>query len=272
MRPQRRPARGRAGLRGPAGCGPGRARRRERTGGLADPTLLGALERAGYDRSLAGRPRTAAGGLGGGPARRPARPTRRGVARGDRRRRGRDDRPAARACGSTSAARGKGFVADRAAARSRPSARAPPTAAATCASAARTRCSWRIRSGASRRRAYALRRGRRHLGVDARAWRRRGAAHHLLDPAHGRAGLDRRADATALAPTAAEAEALAKAALLAGPQAGLARLLRRHGGVLVRGRVDDAARCGGDGMTGRGPDRSYGWWLARRAAGLVALR
>jgi len=37
--------------------------------------------------------------------------------------------------------------------------------------------------------------------------------------------------ATALAPTAAEAEALAKGALLAGPDAG--RALLRHGGVLV---------------------------------------
>jgi len=43
--------------------------------------------------------------------------------------------------------------------------------------------------------------------------------------------------ATALAPTAAEAEALAKAALLCGPQGGAA-LLRRHGGVLV---LDDGA-------------------------------
>ena len=43
--------------------------------------------------------------------------------------------------------------------------------------------------------------------------------------------------ATALAPTAAEAEALAKAALLSGPRAGLA-LLRRHGGVLA---LDDGS-------------------------------
>ena len=70
--------------RGPAGCGHGRARRRERTGGLADPTLLGALERAGYDRTLTGRPRTlAAGGPGGGSGAAPrAGPSRR--ARGAR--------------------------------------------------------------------------------------------------------------------------------------------------------------------------------------------
>ena len=38
--------------------------------------------------------------------------------------------------------------------------------------------------------------------------------------------------ATALAPTAAEAEALAKAALLSGPRRGAERL-ERHGGVLA---------------------------------------
>jgi thiamine biosynthesis lipoprotein len=43
------------------------------------------------------------------------------------------------------------------------------------------------------------------------------------------------AQATALAPTALEAEVLAKAALLAGPAAGPARLV--HGGVLV---LDDS--------------------------------
>ena len=70
----------------------------ERTGGLADPTLLGALERAGYERSLAGRPRTPLrDALAAAPARRAAPPApRRRVARRGRRRRGRDDRPAAR--------------------------------------------------------------------------------------------------------------------------------------------------------------------------------
>jgi thiamine biosynthesis lipoprotein len=45
--------------------------------------------------------------------------------------------------------------------------------------------------------------------------------------------------ATALAPAAVEAEALAKAALLSGPSHGK-RWLRRHGGVLVLddGRVE----------------------------------
>jgi thiamine biosynthesis lipoprotein len=71
-------------------------------------------------------------------------------------------------------------------------------------------------------------------GVDARVWG--AAAHHLLDPATGEPAWTGVVSATALAPTAAEAEALAKAALLAGPQAGCALL--RHGGLLV---LDDGA-------------------------------
>ena len=68
-------------------------------------------------------------------------------------------------------------------------------------------------------------------GVDARLWG--AAAHHLLDPATGEPAWTGVVSATALAPTAAEAEALAKAALLAGPLAGRALLARHGGGVLV---------------------------------------
>jgi thiamine biosynthesis lipoprotein len=72
-------------------------------------------------------------------------------------------------------------------------------------------------------------------GVDARAW---GAAgHHLLDPSTGRPAWTGALTATAVAPTAAEAEARAKAALLAGPHDGPA-WLREHGGVIV---ADDGA-------------------------------
>ena len=67
--PQRRPARGRAGLRGPAGAVRAALAGAERTGGLADPTLLGALERAGYDRTLTGRPRTPLRAAAGGGSR-----------------------------------------------------------------------------------------------------------------------------------------------------------------------------------------------------------
>ena len=68
------------------------------------------------------------------------------------------------------------------------------------------------------------------IGPDARP------AHHLLDPSTGRPAWTGVVQATALAPTAAEAEWRAKAALLSGPQAGADWL--GHGGVLV---LDDGA-------------------------------
>ncbi|MGH2841846.1 MAG: FAD:protein FMN transferase, partial [Solirubrobacteraceae bacterium] len=55
--------------------------------------------------------------------------------------------------------------------------------------------------------------------------------HHLIDPATGRPAWTGVVQATALAPTALEAEILAKAALLAGPQRGPGLL--SLGGVLV---------------------------------------
>jgi thiamine biosynthesis lipoprotein len=56
-------------------------------------------------------------------------------------------------------------------------------------------------------------------------------AHHLLDPATGRPAYTGVAQVTALAPSAAEAEARAKAALLSGPDAA-ARWLP-YGGLIV---------------------------------------
>lgn len=56
-------------------------------------------------------------------------------------------------------------------------------------------------------------------------------AHHLLDPATGRPAYTGVVQATALAPTGLEAEALSKAALLSGAQC--ARSWLRHGGLIV---------------------------------------
>jgi len=56
-------------------------------------------------------------------------------------------------------------------------------------------------------------------------------AHHLLDPATGAPAFTGVVQATALAPTAIEAEIRAKAALLSGPEG--AEPWLRHGGVLV---------------------------------------
>ena len=72
-------------------------------------------------------------------------------------------------------------------------------------------------------------------GLDVRLWRRADGrpAHHLLDPATGEPAWTGLVGATALAPTALEAEVLAKAALLSGP-AGAPGWLRAHGGLTVR--------------------------------------
>ncbi|GAC1484881.1 MAG: FAD:protein FMN transferase [Solirubrobacteraceae bacterium] len=70
-------------------------------------------------------------------------------------------------------------------------------------------------------------------GIGKRSWLDgEGApAHHLLDPLTGRPAFTGIVQATALAPTALEAEARSKAALLAGPEAA-ARWLP-HGGLIV---------------------------------------
>ena len=76
-------------------------------------------------------------------------------------------------------------------------------------------------------------------GIGRRSWLDAGGrpAHHLLDPASGHPAFTGLVQVTALAPTAVEAEVLAKTALLRGP-AGAASTLR-HGGVTV----DDGGRA-----------------------------
>ncbi len=70
-------------------------------------------------------------------------------------------------------------------------------------------------------------------GLSARVWEHDGGyAHHLIDPRTGRPAWTGVVQATALAPTAGEAETLAKTALLSGPERGL-ELLGRHGGALI---------------------------------------
>jgi thiamine biosynthesis lipoprotein len=85
-------------------------------------------------------------------------------------------------------------------------------------------------------------------GLGRRVWRGPGGgvAHHLLDPATGEPAWTGLVSATATAPTALEAETLAKTALLRGP-AGARRVLSRRGGVLIHDdgtveRVGAAAR------------------------------
>src|SRR3954469_9366656 len=76
-------------------------------------------------------------------------------------------------------------------------------------------------------------------GLNVRVWRRAdgGFAHHLIDPSTGEPAWTGLISATALAPTALEAETLSKAALLRGP-AGARETLAAHGGLVVH---DDGA-------------------------------
>ena len=70
-------------------------------------------------------------------------------------------------------------------------------------------------------------------GIARRSWRSDDGApaHHLLDPSTGRPAYTGVIQATAVAATTAEAEALSKAALLSGPDR--ARTILAHGGVFV---------------------------------------
>ena len=85
-------------------------------------------------------------------------------------------------------------------------------------------------------------------------------AHHLLDPRTGRPAFTGVVQATALAPTAAQAEVLAKAALLSGPERAAEWL--RYGGVFVRDdgsyEVLEPAGCRADAACGRQPAADVG--------------
>ncbi len=80
-------------------------------------------------------------------------------------------------------------------------------------------------------------------GLDIRLWRREDGsfAHHLLDPSTGEPAWTGLVGVTALGRTALEAETLSKAALLSGPERGR-ELLSEFGGMFVRddGRVEIA--------------------------------
>lgn len=69
-------------------------------------------------------------------------------------------------------------------------------------------------------------------GLDSNVWRRPDGsyAHHLIDPSTGESAWTGLVGATAIAPTALEAETLAKQALLLGPE-GARDVLARNGGI-----------------------------------------
>lgn len=213
-----------------------------RSGGLVDPTLLDEIEASGYRRSRAGRtgiPIHEA--LRGAPGRKPA------SADSTRRWTGFsvDDeqvvirRPAGLKFDSGGI--GKGLAADLVA------------GSLTGYSRFLISCGGDIRLGGqatdrppyevlvqhpvSGRRPYRLRLrsgGIATSGLDVRSWRRDDGspAHHLLDPSTGEPCWPGLIGATARGRTALEAETLAKAALLSGPE-GARSVLSAFGGLIV---------------------------------------
>ncbi|HEX3239007.1 MAG TPA: FAD:protein FMN transferase [Solirubrobacterales bacterium] len=221
----------------------------ERSGGLVDPTLLDAIEGAGYKASRAGMsgvPLSEA--LTQAPRRQPARPHpdrswRRFVV---------DDAAAEvvrpPGLGFDTGGTGKGLAADLVAASLRGYSRFIVD------------CGGDIRIGGADalvhpyevfvehpltgERAYVIRLGSGGVatsGLNVRIWRRGDGSysHHLLDPATGEPAWTGLVGATALADTALEAETLSKAALLSGPERARG-LLAERGGLVVHdsGRVE----------------------------------
>lgn len=214
----------------------------ERTGGLVDPTLLGQLESAGYADSREGRaPGPLAEALAFAPARRPARPRADagwraievdeafGVVR----------RPPGLRLDSGGI--GKGLAADLLAERLGGYSRVVVD------------CGGDLRVGGfdddqapfeilvehplTREHGHAIKIDAGAVatsGLDVRVWRRADGrfAHHLLDPSTGEPAWTGLVGATALGATALEAETLAKAALLSGPE-GARGLLAPRGGLIV---------------------------------------
>jgi FAD:protein FMN transferase len=215
----------------------------EATGGLADPTLLGAVVCAGYARSLTGRPRAdLRAALAAAPPPRAGAPAPaaawRGIAVDD------DAGTIARPPGIRLDLGGsaKGAAADLAAALLAPYG----PCAADLGGDMRVHGEHRVlvanpltgdvaRVLTLRDQAVAT------SGIDKRVWWDEDGrpAHHLLDPATGRPAWTGVVSATAVAPTAALAEAIAKAAALTGRGALV------HGGVLIttNGEIDEAVRA-----------------------------
>jgi FAD:protein FMN transferase len=222
------------------------------TGGLVDPTLLGEIERAGYDSHFEGEGMPLAVALALGPDRAPGGPAPDAswkLVRTDRRA-GTVTRPPGVRIDPGGIA--KGVFADEIA------------SLLTGYGAFVVDCGGDMRLGGklglsrdvhvaspfddSTLHTFAVRRGAvATSGIGRRSWI--GAdglpAHHLLDPATGRPAFTGIVQVTALAPTATEAESLSKAALLSGPAR--AGQILVHGGAIV---LEDGnfvvLECGGE--------------------------
>lgn len=215
----------------------------ERTGGLVDPTLAGAIVDAGYSESLAGvEPASLADALAAAPPRRPACPS----PRADWREIAVDDEAGAirrpRGVLFDTGGTGKGLAADMVAegilrGYSRfvvdcgGDVRAGGFAAQLDPFAIHARhpidrepaCIFELSGG-----------GIATSGIDVRIWRREDGsyAHHLLDPSTREPVWSGLIGVTAIGRNALEAETLSKQALLSGPDAAR-EVLAERGGMLI---------------------------------------
>jgi thiamine biosynthesis lipoprotein len=221
------------------------------SGGLVDPTLLPALRHTGYDESRAHvQPAVLAQALSCAPPRHPARPAPkrrwRAVEVDDRA--GVIRRPPGLELDLAGSV--KGWAADVLAMRLARDGRCAVDCGGDMRVHAGRGAPWEVRvrnplTGTTAHTLHVQAGGVATSGIDARLWQRPGGdfAHHLIDPATGTPAWTGVLAATALAPSALEAEALAKAALLSGPVPGRRLLCAHHGGVLVHddGTVDRVA-------------------------------
>jgi thiamine biosynthesis lipoprotein len=221
----------------------------ERTDGLVDPTLVRALEAVGYARSRAGVPAAPlAEALEAAPPRRPARPdpARRWRQIAVDESHGTVSRPPGLAIDSGGV--GKGLAADLLAERLAGYSRFVVDCGGDLrvggVDAAYDPLDVHVEHPISGERSFVLRLGAAGIatsGLNVRLWRRADGSygHHLLDPATGEPVWSGLVGVTALGATALEAETLAKAALLSGPERGR-ELLAERGGLIVHesGRVE----------------------------------
>lgn len=208
----------------------------ELSNGLVDPTLLGALQSVGYRDSRAGTPSASlTDALAQAPQRRPAAPE-----------------PAARwrsievddcagvvrrppGVGFDTGGTGKGLAADAVVYR----LAGYPRVVVDCGGDIAVRGAWQIEvehplTGECVHTLQLSGGGVATSGLNVRLWRRPDGsyAHHLLDPSTAEPAWTGLIGATALGPTALEAETLSKVALLSGPE-GARAALAEHGGIVV---------------------------------------
>jgi thiamine biosynthesis lipoprotein len=214
-----------------------------RSGGLIDPTLVQALEHSGYDRSLDGAtPASLPDALTHAPARRPARPHPKALWRSievDA-----DAGEIVRPPGVMidTGGTGKGLCADAVAFRLGAYTRFVVDCGGDIAVGGigaqlepYVIAVEHPLTGESIGAIHLARGGIATSGLNVRIWRNADGAfaHHLLDPRTGTPAWTGLVGATAIGPTALEAETLSKMALLLGP-ARAREVLSEHGGMIVR--------------------------------------